>query len=142
MSKIDNTEILKSKVMNSTNISQFIAEHKSSIQSTNFCDSLHNYLDIKQIKNADFFSRSGLTESYGYQLLNGKRQPSRDKVIQSSIGLSLSISETNRLLKYAEKSELYVKNKRDTIIIFALNNKMNLIEINDLLDCENCEILS
>jgi hypothetical protein len=45
------------------------------------------------------------------------------------------------MLKLAEKSQLYVKNKRDAIIIFALNKKLSMIELNELLFEEGCEIL-
>lgn len=137
----ENTEILNRKILKSTNIKEFIKENKGSIQKTKFHHQLFDLLEDNNLKNTELFKRAGLSESYGYQLMNGKRQPSRDKVLQIALGLSLTIQETNNLLKLAEKSALYVKDKRDAIVIYALNNDLNLMSTNDILYEEKCQTL-
>ena len=132
-----NTEILNEKILKSDNLKEFLDLHKNDINMTSFSNALHSFIEAKEMKNTEFFTASGLNESYGYQLLNGKRQPSRDKALQSSFGLSLNVAETNSLLRLAEKSELYVRNKRDAIILYAINNSLTLLETNLLLDGEN-----
>lgn len=141
MDKKTNTEILNEKILKSNNIREFLDNNKDAINTASFADALYSFITIKNLKNSDFFRASDLSESYGYQLLNGKRQPSRDKVIQCSLGLSLSVAETNTLLKLAEKSELYVRNKRDAIILYSLNNQLSLIQSNMLLDEENEKVI-
>ena len=50
--------------------------------------------------------------------------------------------ETNRTLKLCGMAPLYAKNKRDAIIIIALNNETNdIFKINDLLIENNLEPL-
>lgn len=136
-----NTEVLNKKILKSTNIKEFIREHKESIRKSEFHHHLYALLEEKEIKNSELFNRSNLSESYGYQLINGKRQPSRNKVLQIALGLNLNIHESNQLLKLAEKSALYVKDKRDAIIIYALNNDLSLFDTNDILYEENCDLL-
>jgi len=64
--------------------------------------------------------RSGLEKSFGHQLFSGRRTPSRDTVLQLAFGFSLSVTDTQELLKIARKSPLYPRVKRDTAIIYCL----------------------
>ena len=47
--------------------------------------------------------------------------------------MQLSIDETNHLLNYAEHSSLYPRNPWDTIIMYALQRHLSVIETNILL---------
>lgn len=142
MTKIKNTEILNHHINQSRNIREFLDENQKALRPILFHHFLHELIEEKEMKNNVFFKQSDLSESYGYQLLNGKRQPSRDKVLQACIGLSITVNKANQLLKLAEKSELYVRNKRDAILIYALNNLLSIIEVNALLYEEECKMLS
>jgi hypothetical protein len=54
-------------------------------------------------------------------------------VLQIALGINLTMEETNRLLKLAEKSELYVKDQRDAVIMFALNKNWSLYDTEALI---------
>jgi hypothetical protein len=74
--------------------------------------------ELKKNKIADY---GNLTESLVYSLFNGSRDnPNRDTVIKLCFGMGLTGEETNLLLRKAGKSELYVRNERDCIILFFL----------------------
>ena len=47
--------------------------------------------------------------------------------------MELSIEEMQKMLKISEYPILYVKNKRDSIILFGLKKKASLSEVNELL---------
>lgn len=133
MSEIKDTQILNEKLYNSNDIEEFLAENKRNLNNLKFNDYLYQLLDEKNMKLVDLFKVAQINESYGYQLLNGRRQPSRDKILQLGIAGKFSLSEVNRLLKLCERSELYVKDKRDTILMFAINKKMTLFETESFL---------
>lgn len=82
---------------------------------------------IQIIKNAQ------IDRVYGHQLFNGIRKPSRDKVLQLAFGFGLSLEETQKLLRMADKSSLYPKIKRDAAIIYGLNNRMQISEMQEFL---------
>ena len=67
--------------------------------------------------------RANLDKSYGHQLFNGKRNPSRDTVIQ----------QAQEMLKIARKSPLYPRVKRDTVIIYCLHNRISLADAEIIL---------
>lgn len=73
---------------------------------------------------------------YLYQIFSGERTPSRDRTICICYGLSATLEETQDLLKRSGFAELYVKNRRDAIIIYGLVHKIDLNEINDRLYAE------
>ena len=78
--------------------------------------------------------RCGLTESYLYKLLEGKRNnPSRDALIKISFGLGLDLDQTNNLLRSGNFNILYPRIKRDSIIIFCICKKHSLIQCDQML---------
>lgn len=75
-----------------------------------------------------------IDRSYGHQLFNGTRSPSRDKVLQLAFGFGLSVDQAQRLLRSAGKSLLYPRLERDTVILFALSKSMTILQAQELLE--------
>lgn len=86
--------------------------------------------------------RAGIERTYGHQLFNGTRRPSRDKVIQLAIGFGLSFNDTQKLLRVAGKSLLYPKIKRDAAIIHCIHQEKDIFEIQALLQTLGITLLS
>ena len=94
-------------------------------------------LDQKETSKAEVIYRAGLDTVYGYQIFNGTRKPSRDKLLQLAFGFPLTYKETLTLLRIAGVYSLYVRRRRDSIIIFALNKGFSLEQLNELLEQED-----
>lgn len=94
---------------------------------------LSQLLKSNKLKKADVIKRSGLNGVYGYQIFDGRREPSRDKIIQLAIGFCLDLEKTKKLLKCAGLGELYPRIKRDALLIHAINNSMSIDETEALL---------
>lgn len=75
-----------------------------------------------------------LARTYGHQIFNGTRRPSRDKLIQICFGLGLDVEEAQSLLKMAEKSPLYPKLLRDAAIMRCLHDGKTVLQVQELLD--------
>lgn len=99
-------------------------------------DHLDALLDQKETSKAEVIYRARLDTVYGYQIFNGTRKPSRDKLLQLAFGFPLTYKETLTLLRIAGASSLYVRRRRDSIIIFALNKGFSLEQLNELLEQE------
>lgn len=85
--------------------------------------------------------KAQIDRTYGHQIFNGTRIPSRDKLIQLAFGFELSLDETQKLLKIAGKSMLYAKVKRDAACIFGISHKKSIMDVQDLLHSLNLPIL-
>lgn len=82
---------------------------------------------------ASIIERAQIQRNYGYQILNGTRRPGRDKVLALSLALGLSLKETQRGLTLAGEPVLYSKNRRDAVLIFALQKQLSVSSTNELL---------
>jgi len=78
-------------------------------------------------------SRGNIESSFGHQIFNGRRNPSRDTVIQFTFGFEADYELAQTLLKYAARNQLYPRVKRDAVIIYCLHNHLSLLETQDVL---------
>lgn len=76
----------------------------------------------KGISRTEAISATGLSAPYGYQIFAGTRHPNRDAAIMVAFGLRCSLVECQRLLKAAGVSELWVKRRRDAIILYCVSH--------------------
>jgi hypothetical protein len=85
--------------------------------------------------------RAAVERTYGHQLFNGTREPSRDKVIQLAFGLGLDLNAAQRLLQVAHKNALYPKLKRDAAIMLCLEKGRDILEAQTLLQSLGLSLL-
>lgn len=93
---------------------------------------------LEQIKRAglsaaEWMAAADVSKSYGYQILRGERVPGRDILLRTALSLRLPLKETQRLLAVGGCGALYPRVRRDAAVIFALNQKMTLLETEELL---------
>ncbi|MDR2750427.1 MAG: hypothetical protein LBC41_07195 [Clostridiales bacterium] len=79
-------------------------------------------------------AKAGIERTYGHQIFNGLRNPSRDKVLQLAVGFGLGYDEAQALLKIAGKSSLYPKVDRDAVVIFSLERKLEITDVQAILE--------
>ena len=94
---------------------------------------LRELLENAKMSAPEWIAGTDISKSYGYQILNGDRIPGRDILLRTSLVLQLSLKETQRLLAVGDCGALYPKIRRDAAVIFALNQKMSLLETEELL---------
>ena len=82
-------------------------------------------MEEKGISRAELIKRMDIDRSYGYQLLNGIRRPTRKHIIQMGLLLGLDIESFQKLLKTAKKKPLYVRDMFDAKVFFAVKHNMD-----------------
>jgi transcriptional regulator with XRE-family HTH domain len=85
------------------------------------------------VSRASVIARSNIPKNYAYQLFNGIRNPSRDKVIQLAFGFGLDVECTQELLKIARQAPLYPKIPRDIVILRSLFERRNILYVQQAL---------
>ena len=70
---------------------------------------------------------------YIYQVFRGVKNPGRDVLLSIALAMALSLDETACLLRIARMPLLDARNRRDSILIFALDRKLTVPDTNDLL---------
>lgn len=100
-------------------------------------------IDIRSLWS-EMIKKSGLTKTeiidnsdcgynYFYCIINGRKTPSRDKIIELVSAMKLSVDDCQKLLKLNGKAPLYPRIKRDSIIIYGIENGQTVFEISEAL---------
>ena len=95
------------------------------------------FLRLHNILESDLIRSSQIQRNYAYQILSGTKNPGRDKVLALCLAAHMNYDETQRALALGGVGKLYPRRKRDSIIIFALNQKLSVQQTNELLFEEN-----
>lgn len=135
------TEQLMEALNASSNIDRYLNDEKDYLIDSPLFAYLNELANEKNIKKSLAIKNAELNEIYGYQIFSGKRFPSRDKLICLAFGMDLFLEETQQLLKYGGFSPLYPKNKRDSIIIWCISNRLSLCKTNEELYNHSYETL-
>jgi len=135
------TSTLLQKLFSEPDIENFLNTHSDDLQVLPFHQHITNLTNEKGVVPEQVIKNSGIERTYGHQLYNGTRNPSRDKIIQLAFGLKLSLEETQKLLTIGSRNPLYPRIKRDAAIIFCLNHKKDLFETQTMLQALELTLL-
>lgn len=96
---------------------------------------LEKVLADKNLTKQEVIERSGLNREYAYHIFSGKKKnPSRTKLLALAIAMGLNLDEIQYLLRYAGHGLLYPRNAWDAVIISAVEQKLSVMQTNELLD--------
>lgn len=97
--------------------------------SENGCPELYELIGelVKKsdISRAELIRRLDVDVNYGYQLLNGTRIPTRERLIRMGLILGADVEQLQHLLRSALKEALYVRDVTDAKVFYAIKRKMN-----------------
>lgn len=127
------TAALMNEIKSTPYIQQFLSENRDDIYNPQLKEHLQMLLRTKKTNKINVIRAGALNENYAYQIFSGLKYPSRDKIIQLAIGFGLNCEETSRLLKIADVGDLYPRSRRDAILIFCIERRLGIMQINDLL---------
>ena len=125
------TEELLDELLSTSSIDDYLDRHES--RAVSLAEYLQQLLAEKGLERSRVVRMANLNDTFGYQIFQGTRNPSRDKVLQIAFAMALTLRETNRALTAAGVSELYCKDRRDAIIIFCLDRGCSLQKVNEEL---------
>lgn len=94
---------------------------------------LSELMEQRDLRRADVIRNSGLNDIYVHQILSGKRHPSRSKLLCLFFGMELDVETVQQVLKRCGYPPLYAKNRRDSVILFALQTGQTLLQVNEIL---------
>ncbi|WP_277491499.1 MULTISPECIES: hypothetical protein [unclassified Breznakia] len=112
---------------------QELKNYMNQINDISFIEYFACLLKKYNMSKGEVINKTNIDRTYAYQILQGRKHGSKDKIFQLALGLKCSLYECNTLLQLNDKSKLYPKRRRDSILIFALESKINVFETNELL---------
>lgn len=133
MEKLNTGELLRQ--LSNLNTKEELEAWTDGLQDQNltFPAYMQEKLEERNMRQATLIEAAQLQRNYGYQILNGVRNPGREKVVSLCLALHLTVDEAQRALSLAGVSRLYARNRRDSILLFALQKELSVQETNELL---------
>ncbi|WP_318764996.1 hypothetical protein [Lactiplantibacillus carotarum] len=127
------TNELFNEIKNAKEADQFMDSMADSFVHRDSAEYLDELLKIKQVTKSQVIRLANLSPATGYQYFDGKRNPSRARMIALGFGFQLSLTEMNTMLKRTNYAALYAKDEWDALIIFALIQQYDLNQADELL---------
>ena len=98
---------------------------------------LQQYLVEHDISVTSLSRLAFMDRSYCYQIIRGEKHPGRDKIVAIALACGMTLEETQRGLEIASEGILYSRSRRDSVLIYAVNNKFSVVSANALLEQYN-----
>jgi len=127
------TEELLNEITHAKGADQFMTNIEANFVHFEPAEYLVELLHIKAQTKSSVIRQANLTPTTGYQYFDGKRRPSRSRMIALGLGFQLTLPEMNTMLKRTGYAPLYAKDEWDALIIFALVQRFDLNKIDELL---------
>ena len=134
------TAALNDEIKQTSNIDSFLERNQELMVKQSLRDHLDFLLMQKGLTIAEVVRGSQMNRSYVYQIFSGEKKPSRDKLAAIAFGMRLSAEETQQMLRLSGNRELYVRDERDALILYALQKNYDIRKANALLYDHNFKI--
>lgn len=127
------TTMLYENLFKADSLEQFLVTNTDELQIPPFDTYITELCQKRGEAPERVINRANIENSFGHQIFSGRRKPSRDTVLQLAFGLEANVELTQRLLKYAQRSQLYPRVKRDAAILYCLHHQFSLLNTQAVL---------
>ena len=102
----DTTNALLKRIVGSKDFQKVLEENGDVFEERSISEYLRRLCEEQGIVPEQVIKKAQIDRTYGHQIFNGTRMPSRDKLMLFAFGFGLLLDETEELLKSAGKSGL------------------------------------
>ena len=129
------TRELQNELKKAEGLENFLVDNQKDFRRYTLAEYLERLLKEKNLSKGEVIEKSQLERLYAYHIFAGrKKNPSREKVIAIALAMALTPEETQYLLYYAGAPQLYVRNPLDSVLWYALENHMSVVDTNIMLE--------
>lgn len=127
------SELMNELTKEEISIDEYLENNSDIISNADIKRHWHSLIEKSQLSSFDIINRSEFAYAYYYEVIGGKKIPSRDKVIRLILAMHLTLDDCQKTLRICGLSELYPRFRRDSIIIYAVTHRLTVYELNELL---------
>ena len=127
------TELLKELNRSTCSLSKYMSRNDEVFVNENIPKFWEGLVSKSGYSKSNIINKSDFCYCYFYDVISGRKLPTKDKVVRLCLAMKASLRDTQEALKISDRSQLYAKNRRDSILIFAINNKLTIAKCNALL---------
>ena len=128
------TEELNHELAAAKDVEGFLADNRENFREYTLAEYLALLMKEKGLTKAEVIGKSQLEQIYAYHIFAGrKKNPARNKILALALAMNLTVEEAQRLLYYAGSERLYVRSSWDSVILYALQHHMSVMDTEMLL---------
>ncbi len=124
---------LLSELSKSADLTKYLSDNREELFSGEIGSLMENIRQTNKIRKVELARKAGISEFYLYQILKGHRKPSRDMLLAVCLGLGCTEEQTEKMLKLGGYSPLYVRFRRDSVILYGIMHGWDVLKVNDTL---------
>ena len=92
------TDELLNSLKSKSNLDDYFKENSDQLNFATLPQMLESIIQSKKISKSEAINNSMIEKHYGYQIFQGIKTPSRDKLIMLCIGIGADLTQTEKLL--------------------------------------------
>lgn len=127
------TELLRELKRQSCSLPDYLADHKEAFIVEDIKAFWEQIIEKKNYSKSNIINKSDFSYCYFYDVINGRKMPTKDKVVRLALALKMTVEECQQALKISGRSALYPKIRRDSVLIYAIEKHLTIAQCNDLL---------
>ncbi len=120
---------------------EYVKKAENKFLSVNLKTYWYEILEKTDLSKSDIINRADIGYTYFYDIIRGEKCPSRDKIVRIMLATGNDLKTCQDTLKLYNWSNLNPKDKRDSACIYAIEHKMSVAELNEMLNSNNLELL-
>lgn len=124
-------------IQNASTVTEALRFVEQQGRTTPLRDLLGRTMAAESLSPQELANRIDVERSTLYRLLSGERLTTRNVLLRIAITLTLSLEETQALLRAGQRAELYAPVRRDAIILFCISHGFTLAQTEDMLGRKN-----
>lgn len=136
------TELLLKKLFKALSLKTYMKDNAELLAIPPFYLLITGLCKKMGVSKAYVVDKANIPRNYGYQIFNGIRKPSRDKVIQLAFGFGMDVENAQELLKAAREAPLYARLPRESVILRCLHERKGIIFTDNALAAMGLTTLS
>lgn len=127
------TELLRELKRQSCSLPDYLSNHKETFVVEDIKAFWEQLIKEKKYSKSNIINKADFSYCYFYDVINGRKMPTKDKVVRLALAMKMSIDECQQALKISGRSALYPKVRRDSVLIYALEKHLTITQCNELL---------
>jgi hypothetical protein len=128
------TQDLLDRLRSGESLTEFLENNADAFLTISLEEYLKAVLHDKKKTRAALIRDSEINRRYFYDILCGRRHPERNYVLRLLLALKTSFRDAQWLLKATGYPQFYVRNRRDSVIVYALDHGLCVRECNAMLE--------
>ncbi len=134
-------DLLDQLADNNCSIDDYLEENREDMIVLAAKDFWEAAIERSGMSKCNIINKADFNYCYFYDIVNGRKIASRDKVIRLILSMHLTTDDCQEALRISGRSALYPKVQRDALLIYGIENRYTVDETNQLLSAHGEDTL-